>query len=143
MSELDRSRVIELLERLGAEDDEAVLASARELNAYVSAAGASWDDLLEPDLDEDEDYEEDEDADEDEDAEADEPADAEPEAAREDPLPADLEEDGKLIDKLLAHKGISSETRAELSGLKEDMAGGEFSAMDSRYVRALARRLGV
>lgn len=144
MSELDRNRLIDLLERLGAEEDEQVLAAAREVHAYVSESGFDWDELIEPDdgeLDDDGDIE-DEDGIEDEEKDAD--ADVDPtvtEPPEAPPPPAELEEDAKLIDRLLARKGLGAEARSELNGLKADIAAGEFTAMDSRYVRALAKRL--
>ncbi len=151
MSELDRNRLIDLLERLGAKEDEQVLAAAREVHAYVSESGFDWDELLEPDddeFDDDRDIEDEEEApaDEDDDADEDDEADededeAAPEPAEAPPPPAELEEDAKLIDRLLARKGLGAETRSELNGLKADIAAGEFTAMDSRYVRALAKRL--
>lgn len=135
MANLDRPGIIELLGRLGAEDDAAVLATARELNAKVSQSGLTWDELLRADLD---------------------AAGAEPvhEDATRDEADAPVEQDGelsaaakaealRLIERLLARKGLSSTLREDLADLKRGVADGSFDAMDSRYVRALAKRLGV
>ena len=43
---LERDTVIELLDKLGSEQDEDVLAAARALHAQITDAGAEWEDLL-------------------------------------------------------------------------------------------------
>src|SRR3546814_18363504 len=43
---LDRAELISLLETLGSDNDEEVLAAARVLDPKVTAAGASWNVLL-------------------------------------------------------------------------------------------------
>ena len=132
MANLDRSGIIELLERMGAESDETALQAARELHRTVGEAGVSWDDLLRPD-----------DADADEAPVDDDPPEAEaaPPAPRKATAP-DRAEDARALDRLLARKNLSQEMRDELARLKRDLAEGEFDATDSEYVRALAKRLG-
>jgi hypothetical protein len=49
--------------------------------------------------------------------------------------------DLKIIDDLLAAKGISKELRNELRGYKADIKADEFTASDSKYLEALQRRL--
>ena len=137
MANLDRAGMIELLGRLGAESDETVLQAARELSRRLGESGLTWDDLLRPDTD---------------------TAGADPEAAEpvetaspaEHPAEADgnvsaadKAEAARLIDRLLARKTISGTLREDLAELKEALADGTFDAMDARYVRALAKRLGV
>jgi hypothetical protein len=134
MANLDRPGIIELLGRLGVEDDAAALAAARELNAKVSQSGLTWDELLRADLAgggeaPDEDARVDE---------ADQPVDQDGELST-----ADKQEALRLIERLLARKGLSSTLREDLADFKRCIADGSFDAMDSRYVRALARRLGV
>ena len=135
MANLDRPGIVELLGRLGAQDDATVLAAARELHAKVSQSGLTWDELLRANLDV-----------------AD--ADAEHEDALGDETEAPAEQEGglsaadktealRLIDRLLARKTLSSTLRDDLADLKRGIADGSFDAMDSRYVRALAKRLGV
>src|SRR5262249_43860396 len=51
MASVDRSRLLDLLGRLGAESDEAALAAARELNRMIGEAGLSWDGLLRSEAD--------------------------------------------------------------------------------------------
>ena len=139
MAELDRAGILELLGRLGAENDAAVLYAARELHRTVRNSGATWDELLCADL-------------------GTPAADTEGERGAEPSgvTPADdrsLEPDGelsaedkaeaaRLIDRLLARKSISSMLREDLAGLKRAIADGSFDAVDSRYIRALAKRLG-
>ena len=134
MANLDRPGIIELLGRLGAEDDATALAAARELNAKVSQSGSTWDELLRADLDTAAAAAEDEDAGSEEAAE---PVEQEGELSA-----ADRVEALRLIDRLLARKGLSSTLREDLADFKRDIADGSFDAMDSRYVRALAKRLG-
>jgi hypothetical protein len=42
----DRERLIELLKKLGGEDDADVLAAARDVHAQIADTGADWDELL-------------------------------------------------------------------------------------------------
>jgi hypothetical protein len=55
----------------------------------------------------------------------------------------DKAEAGRLIGRLLARNGISDTLREDLGDLKQLLEDGSFEAMDLRYIRALARRLGV
>ena len=133
MAKLDRPAIIDLLGRLGAESDATALEAARELHRQVSEAGSSWDHLLRADLDMS--------------AAADAPlddapADDEPAEAGGEVLAADKADAARLLDRLLARKNISSTLREDLTELKRTLADGEFDAMDARYVRALAKRLG-
>ena len=48
MNELERTYLLERLERLGAEDDAEALQAARELAARVSEGELDWDDLIAP-----------------------------------------------------------------------------------------------
>jgi hypothetical protein len=137
MANLDRPGIVELLGRLGAEDDATVLAAARELNAKVSQSGLTWNELLRANLDV---------ADADADAEQEDALGDETEAPAEQAgglSAADKAEALRLIDRLLARKTLSSTLREDLADLKRGIADGSFDAMDSRYVRALAKRLGV
>lgn len=128
---LDRAELISLLETLGSDNDEEVLAAARVLDTKVAAAGTSWDVLLtagsgaaEAEAEDDEEPEE------------------TPVAAA---LPADEAaknaETLALIDKLLARSGHSEDLRQELEDYKTDIAEGEFKDGDHKYIRALYKRL--
>jgi hypothetical protein len=136
MANVDRAGMMELLERLGAESDETVLQAARELNRKLVESGLTWDDLLRldagaaaaaPDAAEPVETAP---------AAAAEPAQADGEASA-----ADKAEAIRLIDRLLARK-ISDALREDLTDLKGAIADGSFDAMDARYIRALAKRLG-
>ena len=130
MATIDRAAMVVLLDRLGATDDATVLTSARELHLRVTEAGIGWDELLRPEA-----------MWPGAEAEADEPA-AEAAAGGE-LTAADKAEAARMIDRLMARKGISDTLREDLGDLKEALGDGSFEALDLRYVRALARRLGL
>lgn len=135
---LDRAELISLLETLGSDNDEEALAAARVLDAKVTAAGRSWNLLLSERIgapaagtaDEDE-----------VDQESADLGDAGGLAS----LPGDAAEKNAeslaLIEKLLARPGHSEELRQELEDYKADIAAGEFTDGDHRYIRALSKRL--
>ncbi|MEE2661842.1 MAG: hypothetical protein VYB39_02335 [Pseudomonadota bacterium] len=142
MSEpLERNQVIELLDKLGSEQDQDVLAAARLLHSQIADSGMSWEDLLVGDEPEDEDDLEDED-DAEESFEADDydyTADetVEPDAT----FTVDETETLSLIEKLLVRRDLSVELREELEEYKTDISDGEFETSDHRYVQALYARL--
>jgi len=138
---LERNQVIELLDKLGSEQDEDVLAAARMLHGQIIESGMGWEDLLvgdEPaggeetqdDTFPDEDNEDDQYDDIAEDT-------VEPDTT----FTGDETRTLSLIEKLLARDGISSELRKELEEYKMDISGGEFQSGDHRYVHALYARL--
>jgi hypothetical protein len=122
MAELDRAGLIELLDRLGSNDDATVLEAARALHRKASEAGLTWDELIRPDREH-------------------EPFDAAP-AGREGTAGVDAGETGRLIDRLL-RKELSDSLREDLTEMKRQLAEHTLDPEDARYVRALARRLGV
>lgn len=126
---LNRAELISLLETLGSDNDEEVLAAARVLDTKVAAAGTSWSVLLAAGI-----------------GAAPGEADADAgTAAPGDALPADAAgrnaESLALIGKLLARSGHSDELRQELEGYRADIAAGEFTDADHSYLRALYKRL--
>ena len=143
MSEpLERDKVIDLLDRLGSEQDEDALAAARALHSQITGAGMGWQDLLvgdegaaqsAPDVDDDTD-DEDEFVRGDTDDEDDTPEPAVNFSHDESKTPA-------LIDKLLAREGNSEVLREELEEYKSDLANGDFEPSDHRYIQALYARL--
>jgi hypothetical protein len=133
MANLDRAEIIELLGRLGADDGEAALAAARELHRKVGASGLTWDDVVRTNLDAGSDAD---------DEPLEEPSADQEEAEAGAPSDADKAEAGRLIDGLLTRKNLSDTTREDLTEMKRSIVEGSFDAMDLRYVRALARRLG-
>ena len=120
MTNEDRAALIELLDRLGSDDDAAVLEAARALHRKAAESGLSWDDIIRLD---------------------DEPADEDEEAAAAAPSP-DADEITRLIDRML-RKGVSDTLREDLTDMKRQLADGSLDQEDRRYVRALAKRLGV
>lgn len=131
MSEIDRDSFLESLEGLFSEKDEDVLASARAIKTQMAEAGVTWDMLLVQAPGEDDEDDDDEDFDDDHDG---------PDAslARSASAPDD---DLALIEELLTKHEISAETREELEEYKEDIAEGEFSESDHRYLQLLYQRV--
>jgi len=137
MASLDRPGIVELLGRLGEENEQTVVQAARELHAKVAHSGLTWDDLLRPESEIAGGDAERHDVSLDAASDADRPA----ETAGE-PSAADKAEAARLIDRLLARKNLSSTLREDLADLKGTIVDGTFDAMDRRYIRALAKRLG-
>ena len=105
--DLERDRIIGLLESLGSERDEDVVEAAREIHAQVTAAGIPWDVLLAPDT-----------AAEDEapDAAAEEEDEA-PDAAAKDEAPGGtVEEEDEAPDAAAAEEGEDAAEREEADG---------------------------
>jgi hypothetical protein len=152
---LERNQVIELLDKLGSEPDEDVLAAARMLHSQITESGMGWDDLLvgdEPEVEEE--VEVDSLPDENEDIAEDtvEPDSLPDEGDENDDIAEDtVEPDTRftcddtqtlsLIEILLARNGISSEFREELEEYKTDISDGIFESSDHRYVHAVYARL--
>jgi len=119
---LDRDDVIRLLDQLGGDQDEVVLAAARQLHAQINAAGLDWNELLIADTLAD-------------------PVDTGDDAA---PSAGGTGKGGDtldLIEELLAKPNRSDALREELEEYKADIANGEFHARDHKYVRSLYERL--
>lgn len=141
MDRPQRSEIIELLNRLGADDDAEALAAARSLNHAVRDAGLQWDELLVPDSTSAPSPEEPASSPSpDEHVEADDSDDML--EATETPA-SNPEEDLRLIDRLLDRDGLAEETREDLSSFRTEAKEGRLTEMDSRYIRALAKRLGI
>lgn len=122
---IDRDSFLGLLDRLGDPDDATVVTAAREIHARLQAAGVSWDALLvRADVDEDGDF------------------DADHDPVGDDGIrPAGDAADRARIERLLALRTLSDVTRTELQDYLTDIARGDFTELDSRYVRDLETRL--
>jgi hypothetical protein len=122
---MDRDSFIALLNKLGDGDDASCLAAAREIHQRMQTANLKWSDLLLPMGGRDDD-------DADEATDGGEPLDrsAEP-----------ITEDFALIDRLLARSDLSEDMRDELTGMREDIGSGEFTARDRKYLQSLEARL--
>jgi hypothetical protein len=123
MPDFDRAELLDLLGRLGAEDDATVLAAARELHGKVRESGLTWDRLLHLD--------------------ADTTAASQPAAGAPVERSGGKDEVARLIERLLARPSISDALHEELVDFKRAIADGTFEEEDAQYVRALAKRLGV
>ena len=126
MPDLDRAELLDLLGRLGAEDDATALAAARALHGKIRESGLTWDELLQLEADA-----------------------SDADTGQHDTAAADgalsaggKDEVARLIERLLARSSISDTLREELADFKQAIADGTFEEMDARYVRALAKRLG-
>ena len=158
---LDRDHFVELLNKLSSRNDEEVLTAAREIVEQLSSAGLGWNDILLP---QDADDDADDDAADDAEGEAEDGAgleadhdadwdgDADPDATDaeegelgdedpEDPPLAETRDDEARIERLLSKYELSEQTREDLADLKEDIADGEFTESDRRYLQALEQRL--
>lgn len=131
---MDRDHFIGLLNRLGDPDDAVALAAARTIHARVAESGFGWTDLLVP-------------APSDNSGEGADNALEEP-AAPADPTPVppspSLSVEGDIIavlEGLLSHPEISTDTRLDLQAMKDDAEAGHLDPRDERYARALAARL--
>lgn len=127
MTDADRAALIDLLERLGSGDDATVLEAARALHRKVTESGLSWDDLIRLDASAGALAEEEGEAEQGEAAAA---------------LSPDAAETARLIDRML-RKGVSESLREDLTEMKQLLADGSLDEDDRRYVRSLAKRLGV
>lgn len=130
MTDLDRDRLIALLGRLDAADDQDALAAGREIAKLVKDGGATWDELLAPDP-----RAADAGADE---AGSDEPDADVPGGAL---APEEAAEARGLIAALLAMSHISDSTREDIEGLRGDLGDGRLERSDVRYLKALRERL--
>jgi hypothetical protein len=120
---MDRPSFIALLNQLGDPEDSQVVVAAREVDRRMKAANLQWDDLLRPAG-----------------AAEDEP-DAGADMAPLDQPTAPASDDYALIDRILGRSGVSDELREELTGMKSDIADGQFSERDRKYLQSLDARL--
>jgi len=126
---INREELIGLLGTLGAEKDEDVLSTAREIHAQVTAAGHDWNDLLVGDGDE-----------------GNQPASQADDKPAPAPAPTsgDVPDDTEalsLIERILQKTGVSNDLREELEGYREDISEGEFEEIDRNYLRSLYERM--
>jgi hypothetical protein len=135
MPHLDRDSFIALLNRLGDPDEAEALAAAREIDRRVRESGLTWSELLVPPSSatgiKGEGYDNYSGAFTDDDL-----FDVVPPRARE-----GYGSDTALIEELLANQDLAPETRQELLDFKSDIAEGEFTDMDAKYLRDLYTRL--
>lgn len=123
MSDLDRGRIVGLLNQLGDENNETALAAAREASRLVREAGADWSDLLVPQH---------------------ESTATEVDVERAAPAAAsgDRSDVSRIVERLLVRKDTSDTLRGDLEEFRRQIAAGTLDRMDADYIRALAKRLG-
>jgi hypothetical protein len=133
MPNLDRDSFIALLNRLGDPDEAEALAAAREIDRRVRESGLTWSELLVPpsSATNAENYDDYRGAFTDDDL-----FDMTPGRPRE-----SYGSDTALIEELLTNQDLTPETRQELLDFKSDIAEGEFTDMDAKYLRDLHTRL--
>lgn len=135
-TELERDDFLVLLEKLKGEDDKEILSAARDINAKMTVAGVSWDDLLISQDEAIENIDSSHDNDHGNQNDENEQTDDNFEALNDE----ESQEAISLI-KTIGNMKVSETTKQELSEYKDDLKEGEFEKMDLRYLRALKARL--
>ena len=143
---LNRSDILELLERLGDPADDVALTAARSLSQQITEAGLAWDDILLPsdgrehgsfeDATDDGSYDDD-DFDPDDDVID---GDVDLDGDNDDML-EDTAEDDARIKRLLNRRDLSDQTREDLIDLEDAARSGDLTGADRRYLKALEERL--
>ena len=135
-TDLERDDFLVLLEKLKSEDDKEILSAARDINAKMTVAGVSWDDLLISQDEAIENIDSSHDNDHGNQNDENEHTDDNFEALNDE----ESQEAISLI-KTIENMKVSETTKQELSEYKDDLKEGEFEKMDLRYLRALKARL--
>lgn len=137
-TDLERGDFLALLEKLKSEEDDEVLGVVRDINAKMTVAGVSWDDLL---ISQDVTQEDSADDDKDEDGQ---------ESGREnvsddnfEPLNDEERQEAENLINAIKGMKVSEATKQEIDEYRDDLREGEFEQMDLRYLRALKARLSV
>jgi len=148
---LERDDFINLLGQLNSDDDAEILGAVRDLNAKMTVAGMTWDDLLisqgdtaEITLSEDEDSVIDQGIEDSAIDQEDEESDIDQEDKGSDnlePLSDDEKEEAGSLISAIGGMEISNMTKQELEEYAADIKSGDFEKMDLRYLRALKSRL--
>ena len=135
-TDLERDDFLVLLEKLKSEDDKEILSAARDINAKMTVAGVSWDDLLisqdEPIENIDASHDNDHGTHNDENEHTDDNFEV---------LNDEESQEAISLIKTIENMKVSETTKQELSEYKDDLKEGEFEKMDLRYLRALKVRL--
>jgi hypothetical protein len=148
---LERDDFINLLGQLNSDDDAEILGAVRDLNAKMTVAGMTWDDLLisqgdtaEVTLSEDEDSAIDQGIEDSAIDQEDEESAIDQEDKGSDnlePLSDDEKEEAGSLISAIGGMEISNMTKQELEEYAADIKSGDFEKMDLRYLRALKSRL--
>ena len=132
-TDLERDDFLVLLEKLRSEEDGVILTTVNDINAKMSDAGVSWDDLL---ISQDDIQVEDSVDVIDHEGETENDSDGTLEPLNEE----EKREAESLIGAIRGMK-VSTATKKELDEYVKDIKEGEFELMDLRYLRALKQRL--
>jgi hypothetical protein len=133
---IDRQQLLYALEQLNSDEDGDVLAAARKAQAMVNNAGMTWHDVLvpepvdEPDVMDNVEHPDDIEDEDDDDGSSNRPSNTK-----------DDTESLKIIERMLAQAMDNADFRDELNGYKEDIAAGEFTDRDRKYLQDLHNRL--
>ena len=136
LANLDRKKFLELLNTLGDDDREKVLAAAQDLHAQVVVAGISWEDLLVPEPEQNK-----------PDTAKERDDDETPSAIDNDPdnkeLSDEEREEALVLIKKISELNVSSETIKDMEDYKIEIEDedGIFETMDLGYLRSLYNRL--
>ena len=136
-TDLERDDFLVLLTKLKSEEDSEILSAVRDINAKMTVAGVSWDDLLISQDGEtegviDDDY-----------VEKSESYEAESIDDNFEPLSDEERREAESLISSIRNMKVSESTIHELDEYKSDIKDGEFEKMDLRYLRALKARLSV
>ena len=132
-TDLERDDFLVLLEKLRSEEDAVVLATINDINAKMSDAGVSWDDLL---ISQDDIQVEDGEGVIDHEGETENDSDDTLE-----PLNEEEKREAESLIGVIRGMKVSTATKKELDEYVEDIKEGDFELMDLRYLRALKERL--
>ena len=137
-TDLERDEFLALLEKLKSEEDNEILGVVRDINAKMTVAGVSWDDLL---ISQNETQEDSVDDNEDEDDQKGDRANVSGDNFE--PLNDEERQEAESLINAIKGMKVSESTKQELDEYKDDLSEGEFEQMDLRYLRALKARLSV
>ena len=134
-TDLKRDDFISLLEKMKSENDDEILNAVREVNAKMTVAGVTWDDLL-ISQEAGSTNGSDEKMGEDIDSEVDGASNADFST-----LNDEEKQEAEALINAIGKLKISEMTKQELDEYKADLKQGEFQQMDLRYLRAFKNRL--
>jgi hypothetical protein len=132
-ADLERYDFIILLDRMKSTDDTEILAAVRDINAKMTVANVTWDDLLTSQNDISIENNDDEVVSSNNDGQTN-------DYVSQSLSAEEKKEAAKLISTIASMK-ISKATKQELEEYTADLNGGEFEQMDLLYLRALQVRL--
>ena len=136
LANLDRKKFLELLNTLGDDDREKVLAAAKDLHAQVVVAGISWENLLVPDAEQNK-------SDTTNEPEEEQTRSSTGSDSDNKELSQEEREEALFLIKKISELNVSSETIKDMEDYKIEIEDedGIFETMDLQYLRSLYNRL--